>query len=548
MRRKGGGALMKTVAIIPARGGSKGIPRKNMRLLHGRPLIEYAILNALESSYIDDVVVSSDSEEILSFASQFEGVSCLNRLSDLALDPVIYDAVKRQEEKAAIIYDIVVTMQPTSPLLSVETLDSALRDFCASNSDSMISVVNAPRLSWKTDATGAMMPSYKERLNRHQLPPHYLETGAFFISRREAVTPQGRLGKNVSAFEVPETEAVDIDTKQDWVVCESLLSRKRIVFRVDGSVALGMGHIYRALTLAYALTEHDILFACDASQREGVEKLRSANMNVVEFSGDSGFVTWLSETRPDILVNDRLDTSADFMGAVKPLVGRLVSFEDLGAGARCADAVVNALYEGASPHVNTFTGKRYVCLRDEFIGALPSSFSSEVRRILVLFGGSDPSDFTSRIYTLAKNRGVRDSGIEFDFILGPGYKGQDIVSDASCGITVSRDVARVSDRMRKADLAICCQGRTTFELACMGVPAIVIAQNEREQLHTFAQMNNGFINLGLGKDVSDEDIDATIEWLIGAVTVRREMRKLMLSNDLRAGIDRVKRIILGEVQ
>ena len=62
MRRKGGGALMKTVAIIPARGGSKGIPRKNMRLLHGRPLIEYAILNALESSYIDDVVVSSDSE------------------------------------------------------------------------------------------------------------------------------------------------------------------------------------------------------------------------------------------------------------------------------------------------------------------------------------------------------------------------------------------------------------------------------------------------------------------------------------------------------
>ena len=82
----------------------------------------------------------------------------------------------------------------------------------------------------------------------------------------------------------------------------------------------------------------------------------------------------------------------------------------------------------------------------------------------------------------------------------------------------------------------------------MGVPAIVIAQNEREQLHTFAQMNNGFINLGLGKDVSDEDIDATIEWLIGAVTVRREMRKLMLSNDLRAGIDRVKRIILGEVQ
>ena len=65
--------------------------------------------------------------------------------------------------------------------------------------------------------------------------------------------------------------------------------------------------------------------------------------------------------------------------------------------------------------------------------------------------------------------------------------------------------------MRKADIAFSSQGRTTFELASMGVPTIVMAQNEREQLHTFAQMDNGFINLGLGSEVSDEDIASTLQ-------------------------------------
>lgn len=91
------------LAIIPARGGSKGIPRKNVRLMHGKPLIYYSIQNALSCSYIDDVVVSSDDEEILSIAAMY-GAKAMNRDSALAqdavtLDPVIYDAVLRMEQE-----------------------------------------------------------------------------------------------------------------------------------------------------------------------------------------------------------------------------------------------------------------------------------------------------------------------------------------------------------------------------------------------------------------------------------------------------------------
>lgn len=542
---------MRTIAVIPARGGSKGIPRKNMRLMNGKPLISYSIENALASAFIDTVVVSSDSEEIREFAQQYEGVIALDRDSTLAedavtLDPVIYDAVLRAEQDQQTSFDMVVTLQPTSPLLTAETLDKALEQFSSGQWDSMISVVNAPHLSWVLDEEGRPLPAYEERLNRQMLPPHYLETGAFLISRRSAVCETSRLGERVTVFEVPEDQSVDIDTKQDWIVCEALLTKKTIAFRADGYRALGLGHIYRALTLAYDLIEHDVVFICDSHHPLGIEKLKDANMKVIEVGSDDELLSWLDKNRIDIFVNDLLDTAPSYVQAVKERAGRFVSFEDMGEGARFADAVVNALYEGASPHHNTYQGKEYVCLRDEFQAATPSQFNDEVLRILVSFGGTDPLDLTERVYRIAQQLNKEGPLVAFDFVLGPGYNNDTIVSIDQKGISVSHDVARVSDHMRKADLALSSQGRTTYELAAMGVPTIVLAQNKREQLHTFAQMDNGFINLGLGSEVIDEDIKTTITWLMAATSVRREMRNRMLANDLKSGISRVRQIILGE--
>ena len=541
---------MRTLAVIPARGGSKGIPRKNMRLMHGKPLIGYAIANAVSSRFITDVAVTSDSDEILSYVANTPGVLALNRESELAkdavtLDPVVYDALLRAEKETGASYDVVVTLQPTSPLLTPETLDAALEKFMAGSADSMISVVNAPHLSWKEGEDG-VVPAYEKRLNRQQLPANYLETGAFLIARRASVKADTRLGEKIEVFEVPEREATDIDAVEDWVVCESLLGRKRVAFRVDGYRSLGMGHVYRALTLAYALIEHDVVFVCDESRKEGSDFLRAANMKVVEVAGEKGFLEWLAQDAPDVLVVDTLDTQLSFIEAAKKLAGRVVTFEDLGGGARAADAVVNALYEGASPHSNVYTGKKYVCLRDEFLYATPRSFREQVERVLVTFGGTDPLNLTARVYAIAKSLREQGFSAEFDFIVGPAYEGEGIESAPELGIRVHRDVLRMSDFMRDADLALSSQGRTTFELASLGVPTIVLAQNERELLHSFAQMGNGFINLGKGDDVSDEDIAAAIEWLAGATSIRREMRTRMLENDFKSGIARVKKLILGE--
>lgn len=539
------------LAVIPARGGSKGIPRKNVRLMNGKPLIYYSIKNALECSYIDDVVVSSDDEEILSIAAMYNA-KAMNRDSKLAqdavtLDPVIYDAVLRMEQETGKHYDVVITLQATSPLLTVETLDGAVKSFMESGYDTYISAVNKPHLSW-TRRDGECVPNYTERLNRQQLPPNYLEAGAFLITRRECMRENGRIGEKVSVYEMPEKEAIDIDTYADWIVCEQELKKKRIILRADGYKELGMGHIYRCLTLAYSLTGHEILFVTREDCKEGYNKLTDSFMKVQTIKDDQDFFRLVEEWKPDVVVNDCLNTTSEYIVELKKRVARVVTLEDIGTGADVADATINALYEDTSKGGNYYWGEKYVCLKDEFLIAEPAEYHQNVKQVVVMFGGSDPSDLTKKIYQMAKNVHSDYPDMKFHFILGAGYDNSvnQLASDSAYNIEVSQDIKRVSTALSVADLAFTSQGRTVYELAAMGVPAIVMAQNERETKHTFAQMNNGFLNLGMGVNVEDETIEKTFRFVVDTPQVRSEMRNLMLSHDMRKGIERVVQLILAD--
>lgn len=547
---------MEILAVIPARGGSKGIPRKNVRLIGGKPLIYYAIHNAQQCGLITDVAVSSDDEEILTIAENYHAVA-LNRSSALAqdavtLDPVIFDAVEQMEKRENKRYDIVITLQPTSPVLRCETLTAAVREFIDRDADTYISATNKPHLSWSKDEEGRFFPLYKERLNRQQLPPNYLEAGAFLITRRKNVTPNSRLGKSISVYELPESEAIDIDSPADWIVCESILGKKRIVLRADGYKQIGMGHIYHCLTLAYNLVGHEIMFVSRSDCAEGIQKIKDSFMPLTIVRDDQEFFRFLKEYQPDIVVNDCLDTSAEYMKTLKQLCKRIVTIEDMGEGTRYADVVINALYAGKEnpEHCHVYSGEKYICLRDEFLISEPKPFSPEVKTVLSLFGGTDPSNMTSVIYQLAGKMHQKYPDVRFIFLAGIGYdcEKNGIVTQAEENIFVVKDAKYVSAYMRQADLAFTSQGRTVYEFAAMGVPAIVLAQNEREQLHTFAQMNNGFLNLGLGKDVRQETIERSFEFLMNTPQLRSEMRALMLARgqELKNGVHREVKLILGE--
>lgn len=542
---------MQILAIIPARGGSKGIPRKNVRIMSEKPLISYAIENALASKYDLSVCVSTDDEEIGRVSKQY-GAEVVERSAILAsdsitLDPVIYDAVQQMSKKNIKEYDIVITLQPTSPLLTSKTLDAAIEDFINHDFDTLISGVNSPHLAWRIENEKAV-PAYKQRLNRQYLPKNLIETGAFVITKSNFVTENSRFGKAVSIYEMPENEAIDIDTPHDWWIAEKELNKKNILIRVDGHSKIGLGHIYRSLVLANNFIDHNVRFVLSEQSDIGIQKIKESHYKYEVISDNHEMLELIQRYDCDIVINDILNTDDKYIHYLKSTNVKVINFEDLGEGSKFADVVINDLYSKQCEGTNYYWGSEYYLIRDEFLISQPSPYNEEVKEILIIFGGTDPSNLTEKLFQSIQKLDKKNN-IHFTFIVGLGYPGyEELVQKVkmlTLNIDVIQNVKMMTEHMKKADLAISSQGRTMLELAAMGVPTILMAQNKRELEHEFGYLQNGFINLGYGKDIGEETVAETISWLIKSPQIREQMRNRMLQTDLKNGLKKVLNLILN---
>ena len=536
----------KVLAVIPARGGSKGIPRKNIRHLNGRPLISYTIEAALNSKYISKVVVSTDDEEIRSISMKC-GAEVIFRPEHLAsdevpLDPVIYDVVEKVEKQGSK-FDIVVTIQPTSPLLKTETLEKVIYKLIQEELDTVLTAVDDRHLSWRKEGE-RFIPNYFERKNRQYLPTEYRETGAVLASRRQVITSYSRIGSNVSLFEVDKNESIDIDSPMDWWVAEKLLKKKKVVIRVDGYKKIGLGHIYRTLTLANNIMDHEVMFLMDNQHSLGIDIVRSQNFKVETFEEDP--ISKISTIKPDIIINDILDTTKEYILALKKMGIRVFNFEDLGSGAEYADGVFNALYPGSVPSGNFYTGENYYCARNEFLNVKQKKVTESVNAVLITFGGTDPNNLTLKTLNAISNS-THDFNIKI--ILGPGYINEELlnnkINSLNRNVEVLRSVKNMADHMVNADIIFSSAGRTMYEIAMVGTPAVIIAQNYREMTHLFGHNYNGFVNLGIHLENGEEKILNTLERLIEDVELRKRMNKRMLDHDLTKGLKRVMDIIFN---
>lgn len=536
---------MNVLVVIPARGGSKGIPRKNLRTLAGKPLIYYSIQTALHSKYKPDVFVSSDDDEILMVARKC-GAQTHRRDVTLAddkttLDPVIYDASKAISAKTGKSYDLIVTMQPTSPLLKTASLDAAFDQFMANaQCESMISAKKEAHLSWKIE-NGKYVPNYKERVNRQYLDPFFPETGSFVICRKTFLKEhKKRIGTNVDLYVLPNQEAIDIDTYEDWNLCEYLLKRKTVLFVSSGYNEIGLGHIYRSLVLANSILNHKLVFLVDDKSRLGFDKIKEHNYDVhIQTSAD--IIDDIKAHNPDVIINDILDTTEEYMKALKDLGVKLINFEDLGPGVKHADIVVNALYPERDAQPNHYFGHLYFCPRDEFLISDFKTVTKDVRRVLITMGGVDPCNLTAKVLSVIYPYCV-EKGIEVDLVLGLGYQKTETLKDFPKA-KIHRNIKTMSDFMLAADVIFTSAGRTVYEAAAIGTPTIVLAQNEREMTHFFASPKYGFTNLGLGKDVKDADILKAFEKLVDDFDFRYRSHELMLSGNIREGKIRVLNLI-----
>ncbi len=531
---------MKILAVIPARAGSKGIPNKNIRIINGKPLIYYSINNALNSKYITDIIVTTDSEAVRLIANQMK-VRCKQRDTKLCgdnitLDSVIYDAIPKNKT-----WDYIVTMQPTSPTLKVETLDSAIKYSIDNNLDTVISVINSPHLSW-SEKNGVKFPNYVERLNRQYLPPCYMETGAFVISKYSIVTNDTRIGKKVDVYEVSENESQDIDNFSDLQNVSLTLSMKKVAIYVNGNNKRGTGHIYRALELADEFyTKPDIFYDINQTDRN---IFGFTTHNLIPINGIAELFEKCKENKYTIFINDILTTSVDYMIGLKSVLppdSKIINFEDDGEGITKADAVFNALYN-SNDLDNVYSGEKYYICPKTFLFFKPIEIKEHVKNILVTFGGSDPQNYTDRILEMIKKSEYNN--YNFTIVLG---KSKSNISELMKynkypNINMLYDVKNMPELMSNTDIAITSRGRTGYELAILGIPSIAMSQNEREEKHVFVSNENGFSYIGLNP--TDEIIEGTLKLYLNlSKESRKELQDKLLAHNLKDGRNRIINII-----
>ncbi|MCF6366840.1 MAG: hypothetical protein L3J35_11625 [Bacteroidales bacterium] len=531
--------------IIPARGGSKGIPRKNLRYLNGKPLIYYSVKTALNSVYNPTVVVSSEDREILDLAKKI-GADTIKRNPKLAtdeitLDSVIYDTYIKAEKIYNKKFSVIITLQPTSPLLKTESLDNAVRMLIKNPElDSVISAKDDTHLSWKKE-NGKFIPNYKERLNRQFLKPIYKETGGFFITNSEIITKTDRIGQNVELYLLKNGEDIDIDTYEDWSLCEYYLRRKKILFVTSGYKEIGLGHIYRTVIIANDILNHELIFLTDKKSKAGFEKIKSLNYNV-HIQKSEKITDDIAMLKPNIIINDILDTDIEYMQKLKSICSKIINFEDCGKGSEYADIVINALYpEKKKTEKNYYSGHKYFIARDEFILSETTKIKENAETILISFGGTDPNNYTLRILNIIYDFCISNN-IKIDVIAGLGYTNCSTLKKFN-QINLKKNVSNISTYMAKADIIFSSAGRTVYEIATIGTPSIILCQNKRETTHLFANKENGFINLGEAYKISDNEIFKTFKDLINNFTERKTLSSRMLKKDLKKGRKRTLKII-----
>lgn len=222
----------RVLAIIPARGGSKGIPRKNIRLLNGKPLVAYSIQHAVQSQAIERVVVSTDDDEIASAAAHY-GAEVLIRPAELATDDTptlsVIQHVLRTLDLVRV-YQKIVILQPTSPLRTGSQVAEAI-SLLTSSVDAVMSVCLAEHSPYKmycieNERLVPFVEGAAQGIPRQRLPAVYRENGAIYVSWRYVIEHGSIIGNLTRPFIMDWQSSLDIDTEIDWQIAE-LIVRQR---------------------------------------------------------------------------------------------------------------------------------------------------------------------------------------------------------------------------------------------------------------------------------------------------------------------------------
>jgi len=532
---------LKVLAIVPARGGDHEVPYLNIKRLGSLPLIAHTLREAEQSRYIDRVVVSTDDDQVAQVALEYRAEVPFRRPEALAEDlseikVVIRHAVETLEQQEGERFDIVVTLQATSPFRTAKQIDEAIDELIEHDHDAVISLKEVRTLTWHRPLD-RLEPLFDRPGRRDELAPLYHEDGAIRVIRREVLDAPERLGKSVGHVLMDKMSALTVHDIYDFWLAEKLVHLPRVLFRVDGSAEMGMGHVYRSLAVANELTaivsHADVCFLMRADRPEGVQHVSRSGFSVRVIPPE--LPTTLEVIRdysPNIIVNDQPFLEEGYLRALADLgastVNLVDSLEDIENPSGLASIIIATMQDGEADLNDYHAGPAFAILRDSFRNkaevTAPSPEESDSRRVVLSFGGSDPQNLTMK--ALSAMQSVE--GLDVTVVLGPAYSYRReldaFVDTLSAPPTILRNVEHMADILFEADLVLCSGGMTVFEIAALGRPGIVLCQNmkERERMDGFASYGT-ILHLGLGTEVSSDDIRAKAIELLTDGEKRRRM-------------------------
>lgn len=496
------------------------IPDLLVRKLNDKTLIERSIDLALSIVSKSDIRILTDSFEICEVAtSQSIKFNHFDNI-DLLWEKMDTNAIKD--------YEYYLFLDPTAPLLRKRHIVKSMNKLDSEGFDLIIPSYYEKRLNAINEKESinsqALLSGLTYRNPTLNYSSSFILFNKHFLANKEFHNP-GTIDLG--------NQHVSINSYQDWWICEKILKRKRIVINVVGGGNIGTGHIFRCITLAHEINDHEIIFVTHETNSFVVSHIAAKEYPIHVYETEDRLIELLRELKPDLLMVDILDTTLPFMKRLKSLNHfKTINFEDLGDGSQFADITINDLYEEPkNGYSNTFWGSKYFVLRDEFFNVDRNSFNQEVRRLFISFGGSDPSGYAIEVLKCLKEL-IIQSNLSINIIIGPNFSRREefnsLIADdfSNVDIEVFDSVFLVSQVMKDCDVAISSNGRTTYELAHMRIPTLIIPHHEREDGHDFAKIESGFVKINY-KDASNYNI---IESEFRRLVENSSFRKVLFDN------------------
>jgi CMP-N,N'-diacetyllegionaminic acid synthase len=219
--------MNKILAFIPARGGSKGIPNKNIKLFNGKPLIEWTIDSALKSKLISKVIVSSDSQKILSISKKL-GAETVLRPKNISGDfATTESAIKHYIKNTKESFDTIVLLSPTSPIRKINDIDNAIKEFKSKKLDSCFSAsILLDFLIWKLNKKKkyeSINYNFQNRATRQKRDLNYVENGSIYVFKTKLIKyHDNRIAGKIGIYLMNFWQSFEIDVKDDWKFLETI--------------------------------------------------------------------------------------------------------------------------------------------------------------------------------------------------------------------------------------------------------------------------------------------------------------------------------------